>query len=72
MADQAPHVRVTVKDTGAHITITRELYDANPAPYTELKGDPYGTDGAPAPAEYPQSSASSAASTKAASTEEKS
>lgn len=60
----ADYVRVKAKDTGAHLTITRELYDSNPTPYTELKSDPLGPDGAPAPFEYPDTSATTATSTK--------
>lgn len=72
MADKGEHVRVTVKDTGAHITITRELYDTNPDPYTELKEDPYGADGLPAPAAQPETSAKKATTSTADSSKENS
>lgn len=58
------YARVKVKDTGAHITITRELLETNPEPYQELKSDPLGPDGSPAPVEYPDTSATAAASKK--------
>jgi hypothetical protein len=58
------YVRVKVKDTGAHVSITQELYETNPEPYTELKSDALGPDGLPAPVEYPETPAKSAASTK--------
>jgi hypothetical protein len=62
-------VRVKVKDTGAHITISRELYETNPDPYTELKSDALGSDGLPAAPEYPDTSATSATSTTTTSKE---
>jgi hypothetical protein len=57
------YVRVKVKDTGAHISISRELYETNPDPYAELKSDPLGADGLPAAPEYPDTSATSATTT---------
>jgi hypothetical protein len=69
-ANDAPDVRVKVKDTGRLITITRELYDTSQdwetgSPYTLLKADPYGPDGLPAPVEFPaQTSATAATTTK--------
>jgi hypothetical protein len=57
----AEFVRVKVKDTGAHITITQELYDSNQEPYQLLKSDPLGPDGLTAPVEYPETSATAAA-----------
>jgi hypothetical protein len=58
-----PDVRVKVKDTGAHITISRERFKADPDIYQELKNDPYGPDGTPAPPEYPETSAKTATNT---------
>lgn len=67
-ANDAPDVRVKVKDTGAHITITRELFDTSQdwesgSPYTLLKGDPYGPDGLPAPVELPAPTSATGATT---------
>ena len=60
------YVRVKAKDTGAHLTITQELYDTSQewetgSPYTLLKGDALTADGNAAPFEYPETSAASTA-----------
>jgi hypothetical protein len=57
-------VRVKLKDTGVHLSIPRELFETNPEPYQELKSDALGPDGLPAPVEYPETPATSAASKK--------
>lgn len=60
----AEHLRVKVKDTGAHITIPRGRWD--PDVFVKLKSEsPYGLDGLPAAPVYPSTKTPAAASAPA-------
>lgn len=60
-------VRVRIKDTGDHKTITRRTFERNPDAYVELKSKATYADGTPRPAKIKTDVSSEAAKKPAAS-----
>lgn len=46
------YVRVADKETGHHVSIPKERFDADPDPWRELKSDATYADGTPLPVKY--------------------
>jgi hypothetical protein len=57
----AEYVRVSDKETGHHLSILRETFDANPDVWRELKQDATYLDGSPLPPKYKTSVSTEAA-----------